>query len=360
MTKAGAGDRLAGSHVRSNRLLLPGVALSLAILIASVGVARRAARDVALRTASLAAEAQAMPTRHGPVEYVAWGSGPPIIVLHGAGGGFDQGRLLARAVGDGPRRWIAISRFGYLGSPLPPDASPTAQAEALADLLDGLGIARADVLAMSGGVPPALQFAARFPDRTRRMVLLSSAPFTPFTPDESARPIPTAAYTALLGNDTLYWVLARIARGRLAATFDARPDLLAHAPAADRAFVEALIDQFLPGSRRIAGLGNEGAAIAPGEQYPLSNIRAAVLLVHARDDHLNPFAIAEALAAGIPGSHLMALDRGGHLLLGHHAALRRAVRNHLGSAGTDRAEQLAGTDTLGQGPANRETGSPRT
>lgn len=360
MTQQASGARLCLLEtrcVRPNRLLLPGIAL----LLGASSILWLASRNRTAREAALAAQARQLPTRHGPIEYADWGEGPPIVVLHGAGGGFDQGRLLAEAVGDARgeagnapgRRWIAVSRFGYLGSPLPPDASPTAQAQALADLLDGLGIARADVLAMSGGMPPALQFAARFPDRTRRMVLLSSAPFTPFAPDEQARPIPTRAYAALLGNDTLYWLLARTARGQLAAAYDARPELLATAPPADRAFVDALIDSFPPASRRIAGLGNEGSAIAPGEHYPLAAIRAPVLLIHARDDRLNPFPIAEALAAGIPSSRLLAQDRGGHLLIGHHDELRRVLADHLG-----RPERLADIDALGQVPGQSETGSP--
>jgi pimeloyl-ACP methyl ester carboxylesterase len=328
-------------------LLLPCAAL----MIAGGVVMWLAANDRAAREACLASQARFLPTRHGPIEYAIWGRGPPILVLHGAGGGFDQGRVLAEAIGDGNRRWIAVSRFGYLGSLIPPDASPTAQAEALADLLDGLGVARADVLAMSGGVPPALQFAARFPDRAGRMVLLSSAPFTPFRPDEEARPIPTSAYSALLGSDTLYWLLSRLARSRLAAAFDARPELIATAPAADRAFVATLIDQFPPGARRMAGLGNEGAAIADSETYALASIRAPVLLIHARDDRLNPFAVAEALAAGIPNSRLLPLDHGGHLLIGHHAELRRALRDHLGPTANGAVEQLAQPTAFGQVPS---------
>ena len=43
-------------------------------------------------------------------------------MVHGAGGGFDQGLEL----GDFARagfRVIAVSRFGYLGTPLPADAA---------------------------------------------------------------------------------------------------------------------------------------------------------------------------------------------------------------------------------------------
>ena len=160
--------------------------------------------DTRKRIAELEAERSLAQTRHGEIEYVSWGEGPPLLVVHGAGGGFDQGRLLARAIGGDGFRWISVSRFGYLGSAMPDEASTAAQAEAFVDLLDAMGIERVSILAMSGGVPPSLKFAEMFPERVDRMMLLSSAPFTPFMPVVEDRPIPTWAYSALLGNDVVY------------------------------------------------------------------------------------------------------------------------------------------------------------
>jgi 2-hydroxy-6-oxonona-2,4-dienedioate hydrolase len=142
---------------------------------AGLAIALLSGRDVRARKVQLSAEHQSAPTRSGPIEYFEWGQGPAVIVVHGAGGGFDQGRLIAGAFGGGPFRWIAISRFGYLGSALPADASTSAQADAILDLLDHLQIDRASILAFSGGVPPALQFAQRHPSRTACLAMLSSA-----------------------------------------------------------------------------------------------------------------------------------------------------------------------------------------
>lgn len=64
---------------------------------------------------------------------------------------YYHGLLIARTqFGDGFRT-IAVSRFGYLGTPLPADPSPAAQADAYAALLDALGIQREPSLAP----PPA-------------------------------------------------------------------------------------------------------------------------------------------------------------------------------------------------------------
>jgi 2-hydroxy-6-oxonona-2,4-dienedioate hydrolase len=130
---------------------------------------------IVLIVAALEAERSTADTRHGPIEYVSWGEGPPVLVVHGAGGGFDQGRV--------------------------------------------------SILAMSGGAPPSLQFAAMFPDRVDRMMLLSPAPFTPFSPEVEDRPIPTWAYSAIVGNDVIYWTLTKLARRQLEAAFDARAAL---------------------------------------------------------------------------------------------------------------------------------------
>lgn len=302
-----------------------GLAISGGLAVLGVAASIKGGRIADRRSAELVAEHSLAETRHGALEYVSWGQGPAVLVLHGAGGGFDQGRLLAESLGGGAVRFIAVSRFGYLGSAIPSDPSTAAQAEALLDLLDHLGIKQANILAMSGGVPPALKFAEMFPDRTDRMVLLSSAPFTPFNPEDEKRPIPTWVYSALLSNDGVYWLLIKLARGRLHSAFDARPELLKNAPPEERRFVDRLITGFLPASARLAGVGNEGAAVDPAATYRLEAIIAPTLIVHARDDMLNHYAIALELSKRIPTNRLVSFEQGCHLLLGHHSLLQDQI-----------------------------------
>ncbi len=85
----------------------------------------------------------------GPIEYALTGDGPPLLVLHGAGGGYDQGLGFGEPLVNSGFRIIAMSRFGYLRTPLPPNASPSAQAEAHAGLLDALKIGREAVVGAS-------------------------------------------------------------------------------------------------------------------------------------------------------------------------------------------------------------------
>lgn len=304
-----------------------------AALAAGTAISVIALRDTRQHTASLEAESRLVATGRGDMEYMVWGAGPPVLVVHGAGGGFDQGRLLARNLGPSGVTWISVSRFGYLRSQLPEARTPADQAQAFADLLDALDVGQVRILAMSGGVPPALHFSERHPDRVAGMVLLSPAPFTPFGPDVEDRPIPDWVYGAMLGNDIVYWLLTRFARGGLEQAFDARPDLKKGIAAEEAAFVDDLIDGFLPASRRVEGVNNERAAVCPDMVYRLEDIKAPTLLIHARDDRLNPFAVAQAIADRLPNARLIAFERGGHLLLGHHAEIRRLTDAFLSNPG---------------------------
>lgn len=307
------------------------VGLILTVLaVAAVTMTILARLEAGKRRATLAAKSLVTETPFGQIEYKIWGSGPAVLVLHGAGGGYDQGELLVEALAGGEHTWISVSRFGYLRSEIPEDASTPAQADALVSLLDQIGIENFSVLAMSGGVPPALQLAIRNPDRVEAMVLLSSAPFTPFAPQVDGRPVPASVYNAVAGNDVGYWLMSRIARRQLESAFDARPEL--RGAAADDLFVRRLIETFPPASDRLSGLLNEAAAVDPDTVYDLESIISPVLLVHAEDDRINPVEIAETISDRIPSVRFLRLPSGGHLLLGHHALLQAQVTSFLKSA----------------------------
>jgi 2-hydroxy-6-oxonona-2,4-dienedioate hydrolase len=277
----------------------------------------------------IATGSRVVETAAGPVELAEWGSGPAVLAVHGAGGGYDQGRVLAETLGGDRFHWIAPSRFGYLRSPLAADASTPAQADAFAALLDALGIERVAILAMSGGVPPSLQFALRYPQRTSALVLLSSAPYTPFAAEEQSLPIPAWLYQALFSSDFPFWAIEKIAPSRLAGIFDARVDNRARAREEAEPLLEGILRTFQPVTKRLDGLANEAAAIDPETSYPLTEIAAPALVVHARDDGINPFRIGEYTAERISRAIFVPLESGGHLLIGHQAEVRARVSGFL-------------------------------
>jgi pimeloyl-ACP methyl ester carboxylesterase len=107
--------------------------------------------DMRAARARLAARSRLVQTAcSGPVEVAESGSGPPVLVVHGRGR-FDQALMAAKGPFGNSYRVIVPSRFGYLRSPMPADASHAAQAEALAALLDALQVPRAVVMAVSAG-----------------------------------------------------------------------------------------------------------------------------------------------------------------------------------------------------------------
>ena len=104
----------------------------------------------------LAGQARLVETRAGPVEYAEAGDGPPLLSLHPAFGGWDAGLGMAAPFWANGLRVIAVSRPGYLGTPPGTGPTPQAQADALAALLDSLGIDTCAVLGHCAGGPRRL------------------------------------------------------------------------------------------------------------------------------------------------------------------------------------------------------------
>jgi len=157
----------------------------------------------------------------GDIEYADQGEGLPVLLAHGAGGGYDQGLLIGENyVGDG-HRFIAPSRFGYVRSSIPEDGSPVAQADAYASLLDALGVERVGVVAFSDGGPSGLQFALRYPERCADLVMISAK-------SQSAPPdslLQGLVFESIFRSDYLFWLITEYARPFLLAMFGVSGDV---------------------------------------------------------------------------------------------------------------------------------------
>jgi pimeloyl-ACP methyl ester carboxylesterase len=159
-----------GTAVKKQVLL---AALAGGSAVAGQRLARRYRLDREAAYARLAAVGRtAVVTRFGEVEYAERGSGEPLLAIHGFYGGCDSALLSLRGLA-ADRQVIAPSRFGYLGSSMPAGASVAGQADAFAALLDGLGIDRLDVIAISSGATSTFQLALRHPDRVKHLAVIS-------------------------------------------------------------------------------------------------------------------------------------------------------------------------------------------
>ncbi|HUH85456.1 MAG TPA: alpha/beta hydrolase [Stellaceae bacterium] len=270
-------------------------------------------------------------TGAGPIEYAERGEGRPLLSIHGAGGGFDQGLAnAAELVGDG-FRVIAPSRFGYLRTPVPSDASPAAQADAHAALLSSRGIHRAIVLGVSAGARSAVELALRRPDLVERLLLivpaLHDAGHPPAT--DASRGSQFAFSLVNAGADFAWWIAEKLAPSMLVRFIGVPPALLAGAPAGERDRVMRIVRSIAPLSLRFPGI-NIDSAPCPTE-LPLERIAAPTLIISARDDLFATATAAEFAAGKIRDARLVLYDAGGHLLVGHSAEAQAAVRAFLDS-----------------------------
>ncbi len=292
--------------------------------------------DLAVAAANAAQGSIIAQTPCGPIEYQAAGQGIPLLMIHGSGGGHDQGMAFARALTQHGIRVIAMSRFGYLRTPRPADASPQAQADAHVCLLDALGIAKAAVAGASAGGPSAMQTAIRHPDRVSALVLIAPIAYKPGTVAVSAPPVSDnkdAMLMRLLGSDFLFWTGLQIARDQVFRHVLATPhELIAAASAQERARVNAMADHILPVSSRAAGLRDDtrlGKSLKP---YALETIRAPTLVISARDDGFGTYAGAQYITSQIAGAKFIGFEDGGHLLVGRDDEVQAEIVKLIGHA----------------------------
>lgn len=273
----------------------------------------------------------------GQIEYAVRGGGRQLMMIHGTGGGFDQG--LAFTEGAEGFRIIAPSRFGYLRSDFPADPSSERQADALAELLDRLGIERLAVAGGSAGALAAVQFALRHPERTSALVLI-----VPAANVRGADPVKMSAaeefmVRRLARSDFLFWAASRVARDRMIGTLLATdPRLVRAAPAAERRRAHRILEEIMPVSRRWRGMLNDGKLAGDRARVDFSRIAVPTLVISVEDDRFGTAQTARDIAAAVPGARLLIYPEGGHIWVGHDAALWREVRafverSHLAAEG---------------------------
>jgi 2-hydroxy-6-oxonona-2,4-dienedioate hydrolase len=307
----------------------PAALALLVIATVAAGVLYAFKHDMDQAWARLAGRSHVIATPYGAMEYGEAGAGPPVLVIHGSGGGFDQGLAFADRLPSAGFRVIAPSRFGYLRSDFPLGASPEMQADAMAHLMDRLGLKRAIIFGGSAGALSATQLALRHPDRCQALVLLVPAIYAPDRrPNESAAPnaLARGAVQAFLGSDFLFWAAIRLAPDVATKTVLATPpELVKRAPAPERARIRTALLDILPISARRRGLALDSATAGVPVPYPLRNLRCPVLAISARDDLYGTGRSAAYAASQAPDGRLVLYDDGGHMLVGHDEDVWRRI-----------------------------------
>jgi pimeloyl-ACP methyl ester carboxylesterase len=266
----------------------------------------------------------------GSIEYAVAGEGPALLALHGTGGGFDQGLTMAQRLSGMGHTIVAPSRFGYLRSDIPDDASSFAQADALVELLDELGLDRVPVIGASAGARAAVAFALRHPDRCSALVALVPATIVPNRPVPQPSRLGAAIMQYGLRSDFLFWAGTRLAEDGMIRTFLATDPALFHAAAPDeQARVRSILRGILPVSDRVDGLLNDTRIAQAPEAMDTNAVQVPTLAISLEDDGFDTLAAARHIAATVPGAKLVIYPSGGHIYIGRDEGIAGEIHAFL-------------------------------
>ena len=284
--------------------------------------------------ARISSGSEVVDTPCGPIEYALIGKGAPVLLVHGAGGGFDQGLEFGRPLAEHGFTVIAMSRFGYLRTPLPADASPAAQAEAHACLLDALKLPGAAILGGSAGAPSAIEFCLRHAARCSAMVLLVPAFFPPGAPQARPPAQPSFMFEAVLGSDFFFWLNMKLARDTMLERVFATPARdFDDAPREEQERVLRVMRSALPFSRRRKGLWNDLVIVASSPRYELERIASPALVIGIENDLFGTYQSSRSAAERIPGARFASFATGGHLWAGRQKEVVSEMTKFLDQAG---------------------------
>jgi len=283
----------------------------------------------------LKAEGESVGTSRGFVEYKS--SGPDdapttLLLLHGTTGGYDGSQLMAEWMNLGDEvRTIAISRPGYLGTPVEVAMTPSEAADAFIALMDALSIDTAAVMGWSGGGPMALELANKYPDRINGLILLSAQviwdektayfprtePYEPFDP--GMVPVSDSFFGPEFRNyrNTRWYALAPWSYPETAF-----PDGVL-SPEVNRKRYDDVIRTTNPGFNRMVGLYNDAWNSSHLEEAPELNITAPTLVIHSPLDSRVGFEHAEYIAENVTGAELFVVENESHYSTLNDAAITR-------------------------------------
>jgi pimeloyl-ACP methyl ester carboxylesterase len=246
------------------------------------------------------------------VSYRIAGSGPALLLLHGIANSSETWERVAPLLGE---RFtvIAPDLLGHGASAAPPgDYSLGAHASGARDIATALGHERVTLVGHSLGGGIAMQFAYQFPERTERLVLVSSGGL-----GREVHLLLRAA--ALPGAD---YVLPALASRRLVGLGRELGGLLARVglqPSGDVGVLARGLASLGDAGSRQAFLHTVRAVIEPGGQRVSASARLALaaripsLIVWGERDSIIPVAHGEAAHRAMPGSRFVRFAGAGHM-----------------------------------------------
>lgn len=227
---------------------------------------------------------------------------PVVILLHGFGASLETWEPWAIALSSDYRVIrFDLPGFGLTGPDPTNDYSNDREMEILAGLMDHLEIDRAAIIGNSLGGRIAWNFAARYPARVSRLVLVS--------PDGFASPgfaYDTPPDIPLMMQALPYFAPRPMLRSNLAMAY-AQPDALSEAT------VTRYRDLMLAPDVRRAILDRMGQTILRDPAPILARIKAPTLILWGEQDAMIPISNARDYLEHLPNATLVRLPELGHL-----------------------------------------------
>lgn len=280
------------------------------------------------RLATLEAGSSLALIPEGVMEFADRGDGPVAVIIHGSPGGYDQGLVYGEELLKRGFRVIAISRPGYLRTPLETGVTIEEQADAVDSLLGTIGIGKCAALGISEGSPCAMQLASRHPGRVGSLVLIS-----PTAESLTYPAIASIGYKLFhdLTGDLGCWLLRLQLRTNPTALFarmmeigsslrPSRCSALASEALADpdqKTFLAGLAESITPLLPREPGIINDNAQLKDIGFPAKGTLTIPLLVISGENESLSKTQDLKALAysSGAPeGSNLRIIPRVGHIL----------------------------------------------
>lgn len=252
------------------------------------------------------------------LRYFRWGSGPPLIFIHGVS---DVGKSFVFLASQ------LCQSFQCIGYNLPLGNEDGARLGSyrhehlvhdLIALMDHLQLDEATVLGSSFGSTVALKALKNHPNRIKRGILQGGL---------AHRPLRAMERFACRVLRYMPGPTARLPRREKILTAVHRPPFAGRSEEYWKAFVE------FTGESRLSAMGYQGGWLHQVDLRPdLAHIHQPVLLIAGDRDSVVPYYHAEMLKAGLPRSELAVIRGAGHVpLYTHPGEMAHAIRTFLGS-----------------------------
>lgn len=245
---------------------------------------------------------QAVLVVDAPLAHLRWGdAGPPVVLLHGIGGGREGWASTGAALAAAGFRAFALDQPGYGLSPTIEPFDLAGMAAAVARLITWTGETSAIVVGHSMGGMVAQELAARTPACVRALVLAATSPAFGPSDGEWQRNFLASRFAPLDAGQGMAGLAAQLVPTMAAQGAD--PSRLAAAQALMAGVPETTYRRAL------------AALVRFDRRDALARIGVPTLVITGDEDRTAAPEVARRMAARIPGAAVEILPATGHLLM---------------------------------------------